>query len=606
MKLSIKDRFTILTAITAAFALLLLVYAVATLEKLRVGGAVQTQIQKLNTLNGDLQPPPLFFVEGGMHLYSAAVMGEPAEREAHWKEAAWHVQEFKASRAHWDTLLASAPDLRKRLMAATAPIDDVIDRLETEFHQPLTQGDPAKAIAFLDVAYLPAHERHDSLMKAMTEQLADLRRSQVEEATADARGRTMLLAIAALIFAAGKAWLVLTLRSRLHQAVINQRLVENAPVNIMMANRNLEITFANERSKQTLKSIEYAMPCKAEDILGKNIDIFHKNPQRVRKMLEDPSNLPHTATIQIGDDWMSQTVAAVRDEAGRYIGPMLVWEIATREVRRKAQIAQLQKEVADKVAALQNISAGLGRISDGMSRSTHDATSQTAHSTEAFGRVNQAFQMVASAAEEMSASVSEIARHVAEAARVATEAGQKAESVNAKIGDLDRSSREISKATEVVTAIAEQTNLLALNATIEAARAGEAGKGFAVVASEVKELAKQTSNATEDIRRMVGAIQSDVGGSVESISRIAEVVLHIRSLQDSIAAAVEQQNATARDIARSVSGAAQESQEIASVLSQLAGVVSESAQAATSSEAAAKELLALAGDLRKDMDSFRS
>jgi methyl-accepting chemotaxis protein len=606
MKLSIKDRFTVLTAITATVALLLLAFAVATLEKLRVGGTVQAGIQKLNSLNSDLQPPPLFFVEGGMHLYSAAVATDPVLREAHWTEAAKHANEFKATRAHWDSLLSASPELRERLATTTEPIDQVVGRLDEEFHQPLAQGDQARAVAFLDTVYLPAHERHDSLMQLMTTRLAELRTAQVADATAEARSRILLLAIAALLFAAAKTWLIVSMRSRLHQAVIHQRLVENAPINIMMANRNLEITFANDRSKETLRSIEYAMPCKASDILGKNIDIFHKNPQRVRKMLEDPANLPHTATIQIGDDWMAQSVVAVRDEAGRYIGPMLVGEIVTKEVRRKEQIARLQKAVAAKVASLQEISGGLGMISDNMTRSTRDATSQTSHSAEAFGRVNQAFQMVASAAEEMSASVSEIARHVAEAARVATEAGQKAESVNAKIGDLDRSSREISMATEVVTAIAEQTNLLALNATIEAARAGEAGKGFAVVASEVKELAKQTSKATEDIRRMVGAIQSDVGGSVESITRIAEVVLHIRGLQDSIAAAVEQQNATARDIARSVSGAAQESQEIASVLSQLAEVVSESAQAASSSEAAAKELLTLAGNLQQDMDSFRT
>jgi methyl-accepting chemotaxis protein len=348
------------------------------------------------------------------------------------------------------------------------------------------------------------------------------------------------------------------------------------------------------------------MACKANEIVGKNIDIFHKNPQRVRKMLEDPANLPHTATIQVGQDWMAQTVVAVRDEAGRYIGPMLVWELTTDAVKARAKAAELQREVTEKVASLQHISGTLGGIADGMGRSTREATTQTDASFQTFAKVNGAFQMVASAAEEMSASVAEIARHVAEAARVATDAGRMAESVNSKIGDLDRSSQAISKATEVVTAIAEQTNLLALNATIEAARAGEAGKGFAVVASEVKDLAKQTAGATEEIRRMVGAIQGDVGGSVESITKVSQVVLHIRGLQDSIAAAVEEQNATARDIARSVAGAARESQEIAAVLQQLRAVVEDSATAAGQSEVAARDLRGLAANLQTDMDRFRS
>lgn len=541
-----------------------------------------------------------------MHLYTAAASADPAVREANWKEVEEHTREFLASRTSWDSLLERRPDLRARLAAATAPVEAVIQRLEPEYHQPLIEGRKSDAIAFLDSVYQPAHAQHDTLMQALTHHLAELRTAQVGDATSTSRNRVRILLVAALLFAAGNVWLILSLRSRLHQAVINQRLVENAPVNILMANRNLEITFANDQSLRTLKGIEYAMPCKAEDIVGKNIDIFHKNPQRVRKMLEDPANLPHTATIQVGQDWMAQTVVAVRDEAGRYIGPMLVWELTTNAVKARAKAAELQKEVSEKVASLQSISGNLGGIAEGMGRSTREATSQTDASFQTFAKVNGAFQMVASAAEEMSASVAEIARHVSEAARVATDAGRMAESVNGKIGDLDRSSQAISKATEVVTAIAEQTNLLALNATIEAARAGEAGKGFAVVASEVKDLAKQTAKATEEIRRMVGAIQGDVGGSVESITKVSEVVLHIRGLQDSIAAAVEQQNATARDIARSVAGAARESQEIAAVLQQLRAVVEDSATAAGNSEVAARDLRELAANLQSDMDHFRS
>ena len=127
------------------------------------------------------------------------------------------------------------------------------------------------------------------------------------------------------------------LRRELLKSVVHERLATNAPVNIMMTDLDLNVTYANRRSIDTLKTIEYAMPCKAEDIVGKCIDMFHKNPGRIRKILADPANLPHKSTIQIGNDWMAQTVVAVRDGKGKYIGPMLTWELVTGRLRRSAR-----------------------------------------------------------------------------------------------------------------------------------------------------------------------------------------------------------------------------------------------------------------------------
>jgi methyl-accepting chemotaxis protein len=134
------------------------------------------------------------------------------------------------------------------------------------------------------------------------------------------------------------------------------------------------------------------------------------------------------------------------------------------------------------------------------------------------------------------------------------------------IGNLGDSSAEIGKVVKVITSIAQQTNLLALNATIEAARAGEAGKGFAVVANEVKELAKETAKATEDISAKIEAIQSDSRGAVDAIEEITEVISQISALQTTIASAVEQQNANTNEIATRVSEAAAAAAEIAAAV----------------------------------------
>src|SRR5947209_5873438 len=162
----------------------------------------------------------------------------------------------------------------------------------------------------------------------------------------------------------------------------------------------------------------------------------------------------------------------------------------------------------------------------------------------------------------MGVSIKEIAKNATQAARVATAAVKVAENTTATVSKLGDSSVEIGQVIKVITSIAQQTNLLALNATIEAARAGEAGKGFAVVANEVKELAKETAKATEDISRKIEAIQTDTKEAVGAIANISEVIDQINGISNTIATAVEEQNATTNEMSRNVSEAAQSSGEI--------------------------------------------
>ncbi len=161
-------------------------------------------------------------------------------------------------------------------------------------------------------------------------------------------------------------------------------------------------------------------------------------------------------------------------------------------------------------------------------------------------------QTVAAAVEELTASISEIAKTAEQASTIAKKAAHLTESSNQTIGQLGSAADEIGKVIEVIQDIAEQTNLLALNATIEAARAGDAGKGFAVVATEVKELARQTAEATEDIRKRIEGIQGSTGDAVRSIGDVGEVIQQVNSTSSTIAAAVEEQSATTKEIAANV------------------------------------------------------
>jgi len=165
------------------------------------------------------------------------------------------------------------------------------------------------------------------------------------------------------------------------------------------------------------------------------------------------------------------------------------------------------------------------------------------------------------------------------------------------MGKLGASSHEIGKVIKVITSIAQQTNLLALNATIEAARAGEAGRGFAVVANEVKELAKQTAAATEDISHKIEAIQSDTRGSIAAIEEIGRIIGEISDIQNTIASAVEEQAATTSEIARNAAEAARGSEEISRNITSVSTAASDTAEGASGTLMASQELARLASEL---------
>jgi len=222
-------------------------------------------------------------------------------------------------------------------------------------------------------------------------------------------------------------------------------------------------------------------------------------------------------------------------------------------------------------------------VSQRMSTSAEETTTQATMVTTATEKVSRNLQTISAATEQMSASLREIGTNVSKAAGVAQEAVGVASSTNKMVTKLGDSSAEIGQVIKVITSIAQQTNLLALNATIEAARAGEAGKGFAVVANEVKELAKQTARATEDIRTRIEAIQTDTKGSVQAITTISSIINQVNDYSSAISISVDEQTSTTGSIAMNISEGAKVSTEIAQNIS---GV----AQAALSTSTGAHEL----------------
>jgi methyl-accepting chemotaxis protein len=198
--------------------------------------------------------------------------------------------------------------------------------------------------------------------------------------------------------------------------------------------------------------------------------------------------------------------------------------------------------------------------------------------------------MVASASEEMTATINEIAKNAENARVISDQAVQQTGDAGERMSELGRAAQAIGKVTETITEISEQTNLLALNATIEAARAGEAGKGFAVVANEIKELAKQTAEATLDIKKQIGGIQDSTGSTVTSIEQIGQVIENVNEIVSTIATAVEEQSASTQEIADNISQVSSGIVEANENVAQSATVSGEISQSITEVNQAAGEM----------------
>ena len=417
--------------------------------------------------------------------------------------------------------------------------------------------------------------------------------------------------------AKGKPFKVVKFATDITDAVearlVNQRyasMSNNSPINIMFADRDLVIRYMNPASANTLKKIQQYLPVSAERMIGQNIDIFHKNPSFQRGLLSDPKNLPRKAVIEVGPEKLDLLVSAIHDQNNNYLGTMVTWDVITvrlaAEKREKDMTENLTRTLEIVSQTSQTLSSSaeeLSSVAQQMSSNSDQTSTQANVAAAAAEQVSRNVTTVATAAEEMSATTREIAKSATDAAKVASTAVRVAEETSKTVNKLGESSIEIGKVIKVITSIAQQTNLLALNATIEAARAGEAGKGFAVVANEVKELAKQTAAATEDISQKIEAIQKDTKGAVDAITHISSIIGEINDIQNTIASAVEEQTATTVEIARNASEAATGSGEIARNITTVSSAARSTSEGAANTLTASAGLAKLAAELREVVET---
>ena len=439
-------------------------------------------------------------------------------------------------------------------------------------------------------------------------------------------------------------------------------LLEHLPVQLATADVDMRITFVNPAMREGLGRVAADLPVAVDRMVGSPLAVLY--PGAAAGRLGDPANLPCSDRIRLGAEVVDLNVSATYGQDGEFVGPLLTWNYVTQEValeeekrrqleRERLLAEELQAKVdrmlevvqaaargdlthrvpvgggdaigqmgegleafleslrrsvevmAGNAGTLVGASETLTQISRHMEGSAGHASERTDAVAESTRSVSENLQAVAAAVEQMTVSIGEILSSATGAERMAREAVEATSSASGTIAQLGVSSGEISSVIKFINAIAEQTNLLALNATIEAARAGEAGKGFAVVANEVKELARETAEATGEIGARVETIQTDTERAVEKMGQVEGIIHRIQEIQVVISAAVEEQAATSREMSSSVSQAATASVDISQSLEDVAGTAHEAVSSAAETQAAASRLAALAEDLREFVAGFR-
>lgn len=388
-----------------------------------------------------------------------------------------------------------------------------------------------------------------------------------------------------------------TLRGTAGQAFAQGQMLEQLPTAVMNTAPDdvSRITYVNAAGRALLDRLAADLPRPADAAEDAPLAALGGHVAQHCPALADPAALPLSGILRIGEEVLELRASAIRDAEGGHAGTMLSWLLATE----KARLADVfEREVG---AVVEAVAAGAERLRSSarsLSAAAETSGSEAATVAAAGATAYSDVQSVAAASDEMAASVEEIARQASEAAQVAGQSVAEVRATDEMVTSLSQAAARIGEVIRLIGSIAGQTRLLALNASMEAARAGQDGKGFAVVASEVKSLAGQTGKAAEEIAAHIQQMQAATDEAVATIRRIGMTVERTSAIATAIAAAVVQQGSATREIARS-------STQVAAATETVAARIVGIREAAAATGGAAGAMLDDSGALARQAQALR-
>lgn len=578
-----------------------------TVSKVKVDGDLDRHIGQKEDLIVDSAAPPLFVLRP--YLLAQIMTNAPTMDAYQAAKGRFHATEkqFQERRDYWSTITLEG-DLNEQLKASNKQAEEIFTIINDEIIAALDKGDRDAATKTLSAKLDPVFQAHRVAMDKIVDQaVKELNIDKAEVVSEVSQANWLLFAIgASCMIAVGclGAWI---LRSVMVQ---NATHLENNAKLIAIGKASAVIEFEMDGTIITMNdNFTKAMGYTANELKGRHhstlVTEAYRNSPEYREFWAKLSRGEYqqgefSRIAKSGKEvWLQASYNPIADASGKYYKVVKFATDVTQAVKAREEMTRILHLVNENASTLGSSAEELTAVSTQMAANAEETSAQANVVSAASEQVSKNVQTVSTGVEEMNSAIREIAKNASEAARVAQQAVSTAESANATVSKLGDSSVEIGNVIKVITSIAEQTNLLALNATIEAARAGEAGKGFAVVANEVKELAKETARATEDIGRKVEAIQTDTRGAVDSIQQISQVINMIHDISNTIASAVEEQTATATEMSRNVNEAAKGTSEIAQNITAVAQAAQNTTQGASNSQQAASELARMAADLQK-------
>lgn len=601
--LSLKGKFNLLILLFAGGALLFGFAAIATMQNVKVNGPHYELIIKGKDLQADILPPPAYILESYTVALECLNTTAPGAIATLIEKGETLQKEFNARCSHWETNLPDAGMKKLLLDEARGPALEFFQARDTQFNPALAAGDKEKALKVFSETMQPLYAKHLTAILKLVES-ADKFTKTEETSVSQIISKAKGLLVAGLVVLI----VVVILLSRAVSASIIATMQRTAQVLDSVAQGDFRQSLPQETDDEIghmARSVNQMVGSIRSVLLEEVVDwkTVAENQKKALKEKEEAALLQQKAQTLL------KTVNAAA--AGDLTQPVTVHgEDAIGQVGEglKLLLESFRQSIESFARASGQLSVASGQlstVSTDMSAAAEQTASQSTTVGAAAEEVSRNLQTVAAGAEEMSASINEIATNAVEAAKVASDAVQIAGTTNKIILKLGDSSAEIGNVIKLITSIAQQTNLLALNATIEAARAGESGKGFAVVANEVKELAKATTEAAEDISLKIEAIQADTKGAVDAIAQITGVITHINEIANMIATSVEEQTATTNEISHNVTEAATGGAEIARNINGVAVAAETTAKGATDGQMAALELSSMADDLQKLVTRFQ-